>query len=162
MNGYIPVAFQGESLMPQLTGSQEPTGRPAYVEFNRFQVDHDNFGGFQPMRAIITDEYKLAVHLTDTDEFYERSTDEWDLNNRIDDSSLACVRNVLHEQLLQWMNATRDPFRGYQWRCRSWRPEFNPQWRCDGYTRAPAREPGEEPELDYDNGLPIKSNTRKA
>ena len=31
------------------------------VEFNRYERDHDNFGGFQPMRSIVTDKYKLFV-----------------------------------------------------------------------------------------------------
>lgn len=156
-----PRCFQGKSLLPQLKGDQAPTGRPAFVEFNRYEVDHDGFGGFQPMRAIITDEYKLALHLCDTDELYVRAEDPHDMNNRIDDPKLKDERDRLHEQILDWMNITRDPFRGYQWRCRPWRTDCAPSWWVDGYTRQPENEPGEPRQLDYNTGLPMVGSTRK-
>lgn len=156
----VPRRFQGRSLMDQVRGDSAPTGRPAFVEFNRYEVDHDGFGGFQPMRAIITDTHKLALHLTDEDELYERDSDPHDMDNRIHDPALAATRDALHEKLLAWMNETRDPFRGYQWRCRSWRKDCKPSWRNDGYTRQPENEPGEPRQLDYSTGLPMVESTR--
>ncbi|MBO4886121.1 MAG: sulfatase, partial [Clostridia bacterium] len=136
-----------------------PTGRPAHVEFTRYEIDHDGFGGFQPMRAVITDEYKLAIHLLDTDEFYA-ADDPYDLVNRIGDESLAEVRNALHDELLDWMNRTRDPFRGYQWACRPWRADKTPSWDVDGFTRQRENDPGEYRQLDYSTGLTMESATR--
>lgn len=156
----LPRSFQGSSLRPQVQGDSAPTGRPAFIEFNRYEVDHDGFGGFQPMRAMVTDDYKLALHLCDSDELYELSSDPHDLHNRIDDPALAATRDRLHDQLLEWMNVTRDPFRGYQWRCRPWRKDARPQWRVDGYTRQPENEPGEPRQLDYATGLEMETATR--
>ena len=31
------------------------------------------------------------------------------------DPSSAAIRDGLHDKLLDWMNRTRDPFRGYYW-----------------------------------------------
>ncbi len=156
-----PVMLEGESLMPQLRDPLLPTNRPAFVEFGRYEVDHDGFGGFQPMRALITDEYKLALHLLDRDEFYVTRDDPHDMVNRIDDDSLTDARNGLHDTLLDWMNRTRDPFRGYQWVCRPWRTDRRPSWAVDGYTRQRENDPGEYRQLDYSTGLTMESAVRK-
>ena len=156
-----PAMLEGESLLPQLADPTLPTDRVAHVEFSRYEVDHDGFGGFQPMRAAITDEYKLAVHLLDTDEFYDTASDPCDLHNRVNDETLAAPRNALHDELLDWMNRTRDPFRGYQWACRPWRPDKKPSWDVDGQTRQRENDPGEPRQLDYCTGLPMETASRK-
>jgi hypothetical protein len=111
--------------------------------------------------AAVTDEYKLAVHLLDTDEFYVTATDPWDVDNRIADPSVAEARNALHDELMDWMNRTRDPFRGYQWICRPWREDKTPSWDVDGFTRQRESDPGEYRQLDYSTGLPMEEATRK-
>lgn len=156
-----PVLFEGFSLMAQLGDPSLRTGRPAHVEFGRYEVDHDGFGGFQPMRAAITDEYKLALHLMDKDELYDTRNDPHDMENRIDDPALAQARDALHDELLDWMNRTRDPFRGYQWACRPWRSNRQPSWAVDGYTRQRENDPGEYRQLDYNTGLTMEKATRK-
>lgn len=156
-----PVMLEGESLLPQLTDPDRPTGRPAHVEFGRYEIDHDGFGGFQPMRAVITDEYKLALHLLDSDEMYDTVSDPYNLKNVISDENYAAARNALHDELLDWMNRTRDPFRGYQWQCRPWRKDKRPSWNVDGYTRQRENDPGEYRQLDYSTGLTMKEATRK-
>ena len=156
-----PVMLEGESLLPQIADPSLPTGRAAHVEFARYEIDHDGFGGFQPMRAAITDEYKLAVHLLDTDEFYVTSSDPYDLDNRIGDPAEEEARNALHDELLCWMNRTRDPFRGYQWACRPWRRDKTPSWDVDGFTRQRDNDPGEPRQLDYSTGLPMTEASRK-
>ncbi len=157
----LPVMLEGVSLRPQLCDPSLPTNRPAFVEFNRYEVDHDGFGGFQPMRAVITDEYKLALHLLDSDEFYDTRSDPHNLNNRVEDETLASARDALHDQLLDWMNRTRDPFRGYQWACRPWRKDKKPSWAVDGYTRQRRNDPGEYRQLDYATGLTMEEAVRK-
>lgn len=154
-----PPAFTGRSLMGDLAADDGRDGL-AYIEFNRYERDHDGFGGFQPMRAIVTDEWKLALHLTDLDELYHTPTDPCNLRNLIADPGCAEARNRLHDRLLDWMNHTRDPFRGYQWQCRPWRPDRTPSWEVDGYTRQPENEPGEPRQLDYATGLTMASATR--
>ena len=113
------------------------------------------------MRASVTDEAKLALHLTDTDEFYLTASDPYDLDNRINDPESAALRDAMHDELLDWMNRTRDPFRGYQWACRPWRGDKEPSWDVDGYTRQRENEPGEPRQLDYATGLTMETATRK-
>ncbi|MBR5380301.1 MAG: sulfatase-like hydrolase/transferase [Clostridia bacterium] len=156
-----PVMLEGLSLMDQLKDPSLPTHRPAFVEFGRYEQDHDGFGGFQPMRAAITDEYKLALHLTDTDEMYDTRRDPNDMVNVINDPAYAEARDRLHDELLDWMNRTRDPFRGYQWSCRPWRKDKTPSWAVDGYTRQRENDPGEPRQLDYATGLPMEEAVRK-
>ncbi len=156
-----PAMLEGQSLTPQLHDPALPTGRAAHVEFSRYEIDHDGFGGFQPMRAVVTDDYKLAVHLLDTDEFYVAADDPYDLCNRIGDAALSAARDRLHDELLDWMNRTRDPFRGYQWACRPWRTDRTPSWDVDGFTRQRENDPGEYRQLDYCTGLPMEAATRK-
>lgn len=156
-----PKMFEGTSLLPVLDNPSLPTDRPVYMEFNRYEIDHDGFGGFQPMRAIITDKYKLALHLLDDDEMYVTDIDPHDMVNRIDDPQYQQERNLLHDQLNEWMNTTRDPFRGYQWQCRPWRTDKKASWQVDGYTRQRENDPGENRQLDYDTGLPMENSTRR-
>lgn len=157
----IPQAFTGESLLPALAAGEKPQEGHAFVEFNRYERDHDGFGGLQPMRAIVTDRYKLALHLLDTDELYDVQNDPYNLHNLIDDPAYADVRNELHDRILNWMNETRDPFRGYQWKCRPWRTDAAADWDVDGYTRQPENEPGEYRQKDYATGLTMEHATRK-
>ncbi len=156
-----PHMLEGESLLPVLADYDRPTGRPAFVEFGRYEIDHDGFGGFQPMRAVVTDEYKLVLNFLDTDELYDVTNDPYDLVNRIDDPAYAGVRDRLHDVIIDWMNRTRDPFRGYQWQARPWRRDKKPRWAVDGYTRQRENDPGESRQLDYNTGLPMEEATRK-
>ncbi len=156
-----PKMLQGKSLLPVLADPETPARRPAFVEFTRYEIDHDGFGGFQPMRAAVTDEYKLVINLLDTDELYDVKNDPYDLQNLIDDPAYASVRDRLHDALIDWMNETRDPFRGYQWQVRPWRGDKKPAWAVDGYTRQRDNDPGESRQLDYNTGLPMETATRK-
>ena len=156
----VPNAFSGHSLVETLQGEEEDANGCAFVEFNRYERDHDNFGGFQPMRSIVTDKYKLSLYLCDTDELYDIEKDPDNMNNLINDPEYAEIRNELHDRLIQWMNETRDPFRGYQWECRPWRPDKKPSWMVDGWTRQYKNDPGEYRQLDYSTGLTIKKTSR--
>ena len=73
----------------------------------------------------------------------------------------AALRDAMHDELLGWMNRTRDPFRGYQWTCRPWRRDREPSWDVDGYTRQRENDPGEARQLDYATGLTMETATRK-
>ena len=156
----LPKVFSGKSLLPVVTQAETNEEGRAFVEFNRYERDHDGFGGYQPMRAIVTDHYKLALHLGDMDELYDVKKDPYNLVNLIDDPAYAAVRNALHDKILDWMNKTRDPFRGYQWKCRPWRAEYQPEWEVDGWTRQYDNDPGEYRQKEYETGLTMVHASR--
>lgn len=157
----IPRALQGRSMLPQIRNADTPTNSEVYTEFTRYEVDHDGFGGLQMMRAIISDRYKLVIHLLDTDELYDMEADPYEVNNLIEEERCAATRDRLHNRLLAHMNDTRDPYRGYQWAARPWRKDRRPTWENDGFTRQPENEPDEPRQLDYDTGLPMETAVRR-
>ena len=153
----------GTSMRPVI---ENPEGNvlhdTVFTEFHRYEIDHDGFGGLQFMRAAITDRYKMALFLLDEkDELFDCERDRYELENLIDSSEYASVRDELHGRILKMMNDSRDPFRGYQWKVRPWnRDSVKPEWECDGYTRQRRSAKGEPVQLDYDTGLPIKEAVR--
>ncbi|MHA1915570.1 MAG: sulfatase-like hydrolase/transferase [Promethearchaeota archaeon] len=163
----IPL-LQSEVLLESntpLEANDDRLNSEVFMEFGRYEIDHDSFGGFQPIRCVRNKRYKLVVNLLTSDEFYDLQEDPYELHNLIGSNKLEnqVVRNQLHDRLLEWMNRTRDPFRGYYWETRPWRDDARkPTWRNRGYTRQ--REEDERYEarqLDYDTGLPMKDATRK-
>ena len=120
----LPKLFEGKSMLPQLRDVNCRINDVVFTEFTRYEVDHDGFGGLQLMRAAISERYKLAIHLLDTDEFYDTKEDPFEVHNRICDEACKKARNELHDQLLEHMNRTRDLYRGYQWAARPWRTEL--------------------------------------
>lgn len=150
--GEAPAILDGHDLAPLLRGDPDPH-RAVVIEFNRFEVGHDSCGGFQPIRAIVRDQYKLALNLLSTDELYDLEQDPHELQNLIDSPDHAAVRQDLHRQLLEWMNARRDPFRGFAWDQRPWGPTLNLNW-TGPYRKRP--DDGAWPaELSYLTGLPL-------
>jgi arylsulfatase A-like enzyme len=157
----VPKLLEGRSMLRQIRDPAEDVNDTVYVEFTRYEVDHDGFGGLQMMRAAVTRRYKLAINLLDTDEFYDIEKDPYEMNNLIGDESRKAERNALHDRLLDHMNRTRDPYRGYQWECRPWRSDKTPRWANDGFTRQRENEEYEPRQLDYDTGLPMAQAVRK-
>jgi uncharacterized sulfatase len=149
----VPPILEGESLVPQLNGKEDPE-KSVVIEFQRYEIEHDSWGGFQPVRSIVRGSYKLVINLLHSDELYDLEADPREVGNRIDDPELADVRDNLHDELLRWMYEKRDPFRGPAWERRPWRADRRLQWR--GQFR-PRPEDGYAPEVrDYDTGLPTK------
>jgi len=134
-----PKTLDGASM---LGAFRDPAVRPneaVFVEFGRYETDHDGFGGFEPIRCIFDGRYKLTINLLTSDELYDVQADPYEMTNRIASPTHTAVRNQLHDKLLDWMNNTRDPFRGYHWHRRPWRPDVPlPTWHYTGLTR-PAR-----------------------
>ncbi len=159
----IPKCFEGKSLLPEVYNPQIRTNDYIVTEFTRYEIDHDGFGGIQMMRAIYDGRYKLAIHLLDTiDEFYDQETDPYEMKNQIWNNDYDTEKVRLHQLLLDWMNTTRDPFRGYQWEYRPWRKDLpDPTWNYTGYTRQRENEEYEPRQLDYVTGLPMKEATRR-
>jgi uncharacterized sulfatase len=157
--------LEGNSMLPLFSQPDQPFNNQIYIEFGRYEVDHDGFGGFQPIRCVCDGRYKLVINLLATDELYDLQQDPGEIINLISsqDSEIQAVRNGLHDKLLEWMNATRDPFRGYYWERRPWRLDARPaSWSYTGFTRQREEDECYEPkQLDYSTGLPIQKAHRK-
>lgn len=107
-----PQILPGENILTV----EKPRG--VMVEFNRYEIEHDSFGGFIPVRCWVTDDWKLVLNLFTSDELYDRRNDPDELHNQIDSPQLADVRCQMHDALLDYMDKIRDPFRTYQWSLR--------------------------------------------
>jgi len=147
-----PPYLEGRSFAARLTGGDDGDEREIMIEFNRYDVDHD-FTGFQPIRCWMAGDYKLVINLlSDRDELYNLRDDPEEMVNLIDGPAHAAVRDRMHDALLDYMYAFRDPFRGPLWERRPWRAARRLGWlgKCrprpdDGY--AP-------PVLDYRTAQP--------
>ncbi|KGT94374.1 hypothetical protein NG99_09485 [Erwinia typographi] len=143
-----PAILPGGNIM------QAEGDRGVMVEFNRYEIEHDSFGGFIPVRCWVTSRFKLTINLFTSDELYDRHADPEEIHNLIDHPDFAAERNQLHDALLDYMERIRDPFRSYQWACRSWRPDAEPRWM--GPFR-PRPQDGYSPVVrDYDTGMPTR------
>ncbi|HBG75358.1 MAG TPA: sulfatase, partial [Clostridiales bacterium] len=163
MDATIPPVLEGKSL---LRGIEDPAVRVndyVFMEFGRYEVDHDGFGGFQPLRTVFDGRYKLTINLLSGDELYDLQEDPGEMKNLISSARHRKIRNQLHDVLLQHMNETRDPFRGYYWERRPWREDASPAtWDYTLMTRQREEDPYfEDRQLDYGTGLPMKNATRK-
>jgi len=151
--------IEGRSLRRIFDDNYKP--EPVFIEFGRYEVDHDGFGGFQPMRGIIFGKYKLAIHLLSEDEFYNTEEDPAEMHNLINDAAYSDERDRMHDLLLDWMNRTRDPFRGYWWERRPWREDaLDATWDYTAMTRQREHEEFEPRQLDYMTGLEMDSAVR--
>ncbi len=157
----IPKLLEGKSMLPQIYDANITINEFVFTEFTRYEVDHDGFGGLQLMRGVISETYKLAVHLLDKDEFYDLTSDPYEITNRIDDPSCLDTITEYHSILIRHMNDTRDPYRGYQWSLRPWNKTFVPQWNNEGFTRQKESDGYEPVQLDYDTGLPMGFAVRR-
>jgi uncharacterized sulfatase len=157
----MPKLFEGESFLGAALDPASTQDRSAFMEFGRFEVDHDGFGGFQPIRAVRDSRYKLVVNLMTQDEFYDVEEDPYEMTNLIDEESRKNQRDRLHDALLDWMNRTRDPFRGYYWERRPWRKDARKAtWDYTAMTRQRENEEYEPRQLDYDTGLEMAEAVR--
>ena len=123
-----PPLLQGRSLLAQMRNPAQRTHDFVFLEFNRFEIDHDGFGAFAPMRSAFDGRYKLVINLLDTDELYDLAADPHELRNRISDPAIAPERERLLDALLAWMNRTRDPLRGPHWARRPWGRREGSTW----------------------------------
>jgi len=156
----LPRSLEGKSLLPLMTDNKA-VNQEVFMEYSRYELDHDGFGGFQPIRAITDGRFKLTINLLTQDELYDTVKDPGEMNNLIRDESMLKKRNQLHDKLLDWMNDTRDPFRGYYWERRPWRNDARPAtWDYTGMTRQRYCEPDEVGQLDYATGLRITDYIR--
>lgn len=156
----IPKMFMGHSLKEQLLTNKR-TNDYVFMEFGRYEVDHDGFGGIQLVRSVFDGRYKLVVNLLTSDELYDLEKDPYEVHNLIHTESYQTIRDTLHNALLDEMNRSRDPFRGYYWENRTWRKDATrPTWHYTGMTRQKENEEYEPRQLDYATGLEILESSR--
>ncbi len=155
--------LEGQSILPTLENPELNQNPEVFIEFGRYEIDHDGFGGFQPMRSVFDGRMKLTINLLSSDELYDIKNDPDEMNNLINSSETAEKRDALHNRLLDWMNTTRDPFRGYYWERRPWRADAaEATWKYTGFTRQREEDLKYEPkQLDYATGLEIDNPVRK-
>jgi len=157
----IPNILEGRSLLPALDDQTVGINDAVFIEFGRYEIDHDGFGGLQPMRAVADQRYKLVINLLSEDELYDNETDPNEMRNLIAGESTARIRDALHDRLMQWMNDTRDPWRGYYWERRPWRADARPAtWDYTLMTRQREHEEYEPRQYDYRTGLPMTEPVR--
>jgi len=157
-----PEPLAGQSLLPVLRDADREPDSPVFIEFNRFAIDNDGKGGFQPVRCVVHDNLKLVINLLDEDELYDLSHDPYEMHNAINDPALSKRRDRLHTLLLEWMNETLDLLRGYQWRERPWAPPADTTWNgTGGGGRRKGLEAGDPPLLGYLSAKPLPLNRKK-
>jgi uncharacterized sulfatase len=155
-----PKWLDGASMLATLKNPEIRPNDAVFIEFSRFELDHDGYGGFQPIRCVFDAKYKLVINLLDSDELYNLEKDPDEMVNLIGSAEHAAIRNHLHDRLLQFINDSRDPFRGYCWECRPWRNDRTARWDWTEKTRQ-REEDGYEPRsIDYDTGLPMETSVR--
>lgn len=158
----VPKLLEGKSLLPAFEKAETRINDCIFMEFSRYEIDHDGFGGFQPLRSVFDGRHKLTINLLSGDELYDLQSDPGEMKNLIESEEYMGIRDALHDRLLQWMNDTRDPLRGYYWERRSWRKDAAPAaWKHTGMTRQREHEEYEPHQLDYDTGLPMESAVRR-
>ena len=125
-------------------------------------MDHDGFGGYQPLRGAYDGRYKMVLNLMTSDELYDLETDPQEMVNLINKPEYDEVKKRLHKAILDNMYETRDPFRGYYWEDRPWDriTEFK-TWDSRLMTRQRENKEYEPRQLDYGTGLPITQAVRK-
>lgn len=156
-----PKLLEGKSMINALKDTSQTSNDEIFIEFSRYEIDHDGFGGFQPVRCVVDNRFKLVINLLTSDELYDMQEDSYEMKNLIDSKEHASIRDALHDKLLDWMNETRDPFRGYYWERRPWRKDARPAtWSYTGMTRQRENEEYEPRQLDYNTGLEIKEAVR--
>lgn len=90
-----------------------------------------------------------------SDELYDLEKDPQEMENLIEREEYTEIRNRLHDRLLAWMDETRDPMRGYSFRCRPWRADAaKKSWNDSGMTRQKEPDYDENGELRYIDALP--------
>ena len=153
----VPDFLEGKSMLNTFKNPETKPNDAVFIEFNRYEVDHDSWGGFQPIRCAFDGKYKLVINLHYTDELYDLKNDPGEMKNLINSETHSVIRDFLHDKILNWMAQTRDPFRGPVWERRLWRKELNQKW--SGETRQRPDDGYDPPPLDYSTGLEAENRS---
>ncbi|WP_121741792.1 sulfatase-like hydrolase/transferase [Natronorubrum halophilum] len=109
----IPESFDSRSLVPLLEAGDDPkTVHEGWPDSTFAQYHGDEFGLYT-QRMVRTDRYKYVYNGPDIDELYDLEADPAELQNLIDHPEYADVRREMRERLIEWMEETDDPNRGW-------------------------------------------------
>jgi len=152
----VPPFLEGKSILSTLFDPEVKPNDYVFMEFTRYEINHDGWGGFQPIQCVSDGRYKLVINLHYTDELYDLERDPQEMINLIDSPQHEEIRDHLHDKILEWMDKTRDVFRGPIWERRPWKKKRRMRWNGSGKTR-PRPDDGYEPRvLLYETGLPVE------
>ena len=140
-----PESLHGESLRTVFENPETAVHDHIFISFNRFAINHDQFGAFYPIRCVYDGRFKLAINLLETDELYDLAADPQEQNNLINDPAHVEIRNQLHALIIDEMNRIRDPFRAFAWSTRPWNQTQKPFY-WGGKNRKPPKGFPFEPE----------------
>lgn len=126
------------------------------MEFGRYEVAHDYFGGFRQLHCIFDGRCKLTVDFLSSDKLYDLEKDPQEMGNLIEKEKYAENRDCLYDRLLIWMDETRDPMRGHCFCCGPRRTGTAPKsWNDSGMTRQKEPDYDESGELCHIDVLPV-------
>ena len=81
----IPRQFEGGSILNTARDLNAPADDSFLIEFGRFELDHDHYGGYQLMRCLVKDNMKLVINLLSDDELMILDKDPYECRNLIGD-----------------------------------------------------------------------------
>ena len=90
----IPKILEGKSSLPVFRDPKSSVNDEVFIEFGRYEIDHDGFGGFQPIRCCRNSRYKLVINLLTSDEFYDLKDDPYEMKNLIESSDHGKAREI--------------------------------------------------------------------
>ncbi|RQG92948.1 DUF4976 domain-containing protein [Natrarchaeobius halalkaliphilus] len=106
----VPETFDARSLVSLLENHSEE--RPVWPDSVFAQYHGDEFGLYS-QRMVRTTRYKYVYNGPDVDELYDLEADPGELQNLIDHPDYEAVRHGMRERLIEWMDDTNDPNRGW-------------------------------------------------
>lgn len=109
----VPESFDARSLVPLLEAGGDPEAVPEGWPDSIFAQYHGDEFGLYSQRMVRTARYKYVYNGPDVDELYDLAADPAELQNLIDHPDYAGVRRRLRDRLVDWMDETDDPNRGW-------------------------------------------------
>ncbi len=86
--------------LPRAARPLPPRARCRLPRVGRYEIDHDGFGGFQPIRAACDGRYKLVITCSLLlDELKDLQQDPEEMDNLLDTREYAARRDRLHDRL---------------------------------------------------------------
>ena len=104
--GILPIACDGISLKPVLTGDDKEQERRDYVIGQYYGKQR----WVNPIRMIRTPEFKYNKYIHHGEELYDLGNDPSELINLAADPGYAKVKRELSAELDEWIDANEDPF----------------------------------------------------